>query len=77
MTIALAPKPPAKCATCRAVPGPTGRIKHRIVRPVPSLDDLERWSEDGECETTDGCVVEPDGRCEHGHPSWMLVLGFV
>lgn len=20
---------------------------------------------------TDGCVVEPDGCCPHGHPSWL------
>jgi len=24
-----------------------------------------------------GCMVETDGVCEHGHPSWLLRLGFV
>ena len=24
-----------------------------------------------------GCKVEADGVCEHGHPSWLLRLGYV
>lgn len=28
----------------------------------------------GGCEATDGCWVEPDGVCEHGHPSWLVWL---
>ena len=28
-------------------------------------------------ETTDGCLVEPDGVCRHGHPSWLLRLGVI
>lgn len=27
------------------------------------------------CE--DGCQVEPDGRCEHGHPSILMALGII
>jgi hypothetical protein len=30
-----------------------------------------------DCEATDGCVIEPDGVCEHGHPSWLLRLGLI
>ena len=26
---------------------------------------------------TEGCEVEPDGRCEHGCPSVLLVLGII
>ncbi len=26
---------------------------------------------------TDGCVVEPDGICPHGHPSWLLEWGLI
>ena len=26
---------------------------------------------------TEGCEVEPDGRCEHGCPSVMLAVGFI
>lgn len=46
--------------------------------PPPSIEELIAWEfEDGGCEATDGCWVEPDGMCEHGHPSWLLVLGLI
>ena len=46
--------------------------------PEPDFETLENWMiEDGGCEATDGCWVEPDGRCQHGHPSWFVVLGLV
>jgi len=35
------------------------------------------WDNDGICEATDGCIVEPDGTCEHGCPSWLIRLGFI
>jgi len=31
----------------------------------------------GHCEATDGCMVESDGTCEHGHPSWLLREGWI
>lgn len=43
----------------------------------PSIEELEHWMSDGVCEATDGCVVEPDGTCEHGKPSWLLVMGLI
>lgn len=44
----------------------------------PTLAQLEEWHDvDGGCEATDGCWVEPDGTCEHGHPSWLLRLGLI
>ena len=44
----------------------------------PSLEELQRQvEEDGGCEATDGCVVEPDGSCDHGQPSWLLALGLI
>jgi hypothetical protein len=43
----------------------------------PSLDDLMDQESDGVVETTDGCEVEPDGMCEHGHPSWLMRLGLI
>lgn len=46
--------------------------------PRPDLDTIEEWMwEDGGCEATDGCWVEIDGLCPHGHPSWLLRLGLV
>jgi hypothetical protein len=44
----------------------------------PSLKELQRQvEEDGGCEATDGCWVEPDGCCENGQPSWLLALGLI
>jgi hypothetical protein len=44
---------------------------------VPSIEQLEEWMAEGGCEATDGCWVEPDGQCEHGKRSWLLVLGMI
>ncbi len=43
----------------------------------PSMDELERMAFDGVAEATDGCAVEPDGTCPHGHPSWLRVYGIL
>lgn len=43
----------------------------------PSYEELEHWVCDSVCEATDGCDIEPDGTCEHGHDSWLLVLGLI
>jgi hypothetical protein len=43
----------------------------------PSWEQLEEWASNGECEATDGCMVEPDGICPHGNESWMLELGLI
>lgn len=43
----------------------------------PSMEEIMRWSWEGGCYTTDGCWVEEDGTCEHGHRSWMLVMGLI
>ncbi len=45
--------------------------------PEPRMDILEQWMLDGVAEATDGCTVEPDGTCEHGHPSWLRYLGLM
>lgn len=45
--------------------------------PTPDMMDVEEWEEEGGCEATDGCWVEPDGVCIHGHPSWLLRLGLI
>lgn len=44
---------------------------------APDMETLEEWVWDSICEATDGCVVEPDAVCEHGHPSWLLRLGMI
>ena len=43
----------------------------------PSMEELEEWVFDGICEATDGCQVEPDGRCQHGHVSWLMWYGLI
>lgn len=44
---------------------------------APSMAQLEDWMMDGACEATDGCIVEPDGKCCHGHQSWLVKLGII
>jgi hypothetical protein len=43
----------------------------------PSVGQLKRWMNEGGCETPCGCWVEPDGTCEHGEQSWMLIMGLI
>lgn len=70
MTVGFDELAPA-CETCGRLPGE----RHKATRGVPSLETIEGWETRGEHEATDGCVVEIDGKCEHGHRSWTLVLG--
>lgn len=43
----------------------------------PSIDTMTYWVYDGVAEATDGCPIEPDGVCEHGHPSWLIVHALI
>jgi hypothetical protein len=45
----------------------------------PTIEQLMEWEWDGGCEAAcpEGCWVEPDGRCEHGKDSWLIVLGLI
>jgi hypothetical protein len=52
-------------------------VKHLPTEPNPTALQLEGWVIDSVCDATDGCQVEPDGHCPHGHPSWLLYLGLV
>ncbi len=45
--------------------------------PVPTMDEIGEMVMDSVVPATDGCNVEPDGICEHGHPSWLLRLGYI
>lgn len=44
---------------------------------APSLEELAEWFDEDIAFATDGCEVEPDGKCCHGKPSWFLVLGLI
>ena len=69
--------------------GPLNSLSRAMVRrntggwpqptePQPSIEEIMdmEW-ERGGCEATDGCFVEPDGMCHHGHPSWMIRMGLL
>ena len=43
----------------------------------PSVATMAKWMNDGVAKAVDGCRVEPDGRCEHGSPSWLLRMGLI
>jgi hypothetical protein len=43
----------------------------------PDMETLAEWALDSVVEATDGCEVEPDGTCEHGHPSWLIRFGII
>lgn len=67
----LAPESVLRPGRPRAYPAPT----------VPEPDQLEELEAtimgDENATATDGCDVEPDGTCEHGHPSWLLRWGLI
>ncbi len=62
-----------ECPKCHRKQGE----KHVATKKRPSLEKLEHWLLDGVAKATDGCGVEPDGVCPHGHSSWLLVLGYI
>ena len=43
----------------------------------PQTATMEKWVYNGVAKATDGCSVEPDGDCPHGHPSWLKVMGII
>lgn len=63
----------AQCPKCKRLQGE----KHKATMKTPSFPTLERWSDNGAARATDGCKVESDGVCQHGHNSWLIVLGLI
>ncbi len=43
----------------------------------PSDEELRDMLLAGTCPATDGCPVEPDGTCPHGHPAWPRRLSLL
>jgi len=43
------------------------------------MEQLGEWVSDGIVPALcdEGCEVEPDGHCEHGHPSVLIALGMI
>lgn len=40
-------------------------------------DMMERSLTDESVEALDGCIVEDDGTCPHGYPSWLVYAGLM
>jgi len=47
--------------------------------PDELMEQLELWMCDGSCPAMcgEGCEVELDGRCQHGHPSCFIAWGLI
>lgn len=65
-----------------AVPEALGEQEEALASETlepPDWETLEQWADEGVCEAAcpHHCLVEPDGRCEHGNPSWLLKLGLI
>jgi hypothetical protein len=42
----------------------------------PTPDTLMEWADENRCQATDRCWLEHNAEaCEHGYPSWAIVLG--
>ena len=69
------PKIRLTCEGCGAGP----MEKHIHGRP-PDMSEYMEGVEYGTdlSEATDGCgSIDPDGECEHGHPSWQIYWGII
>ena len=62
-----------KCPKCGRKRGE----KHKATTKRPSIKTMMRWMDEGVAKATDGCRVEPDGECPHGHMSWIKRLGYI
>ena len=64
-----------RCETCGRDTSKGER--HKVTTKAPSTATMTRWVSNGIARATDGCKVEPDGRCPHGHMSWIMRLGII
>lgn len=63
----------SECVKCHRLQGE----KHKAIGKAPTIRTMEKWMYNGIARATDGCKVEPDGTCYHGHSSWIMVLGYI
>jgi hypothetical protein len=52
-------------------------IDCKTCKSPPSLKTMEKWMMDGVAQATDGCRIEPDGICIHGHKSWLMQMSLI
>lgn len=53
------------------------KMRYRSVLKTPSLNSLDKWTNDGICKSVFGATVEPDGHGAYGEPSWLLAMGLI
>ena len=62
------------------------RISVKKYRKDEGYESEEAWTEhvnnlvmDSVCPALceDGCEVEPEGECQHGHPSLLIAMGLI
>jgi hypothetical protein len=58
------------------------RVSNRTIlklmnKKTPNYATLKRWESGGYCKTILDNKTEPDGRDEHGAPSWLLAMGMI
>lgn len=72
------PDPPAPGTAGAVLEGCKRSDFMREALKNPPMDRIEQMVFDMiPCEAVDGCITEPDGRCEHGYPSWPIALGII
>lgn len=68
------------CTECGVPLDFDDRVDQTLEAPAwcPTFGDIDRWMNGTEnAMALDECEVEPDGRCEHGSPSWIRHLGLI
>ena len=55
----------------------TGLPSPEPTTPEPAFVTNALFLFEAVAETTEGCLVEPDGICRNGHPSWLPRLGVI
>ena len=64
-------------AAAKAAEAHPDEVILEVTCPRPTAEELDEQIADSVVDATDGCRVEPDGCCQHGHPSWLIALGLI
>jgi len=58
---------------------PSGANRKGLKMEDYSFEELQEMASQGLAPTDcpEGCIVEPDGLCPHGHESKLLELGYI
>jgi hypothetical protein len=77
--VAVVPPGAQGVVASEVVPSHTDESAAELKLEIPDVETLMVWEAEGGCEAAcpHHCCVEPDGRCTHGNPSWLLKLGLI